>query len=261
MFFNGTMTLTVRNGLLNLALGLLGLFVVGYAVLLVLLVSREGWLAPTGQGNLLQLMLETLIAPIGALTAYWLGRRSYRKSGAPEAFFFALFAASLTGESLLLIQAWLQTGNQSTYFSGLLTRAVWAFRFSGLFFLFCASLFNFEFSFRKYGSLVAVSMAAGLSVASWLPLKSVSRHHALLALSDRWGPLLVSSILALVIVLNFVMGAIRNPSPERMALAGAAGCFLAGWAIVCLWSPWGIVLAILGGLLAYWKAEQTMLVV
>src|SRR5262249_7098954 len=110
-------------------------------------------------------------------------------------------------------------------------------------------------------NLVGVSAAAGVLVASWLPLKSVSRHHTLLLLSDRWGLLLVSAVLGFVIVANFVIGAIRNPSSERTAQAGALRCFLAGWAVGCLWSPWGVALVVLGALLAYWKAEQTMLVV
>ena len=254
------MVLTVRNGLLNLALGLLAVFVVGYASLLFVLVANEGWTASVGRGNLLQLALQTVVAPVGSLAAYWLARRAYRKSGAPEAFFFALFAASLSGESLLLIQGWLQAGSPA-YFSALLTRAIWAFRLTGLFLLFCASLFAFDFTFRKYGNLVGISVAAGILVASWLPLRSASRNYAVLLLSDGWGMALVAAVLGFVVVLNFVVGAIRSPSAERTAQAGAVGCFLAGWAAACLWSPWGIALVVLGAFLAFWKAEQTLLIV
>jgi hypothetical protein len=261
MFFNGLMTLTVRNGLLSFALFVLALLVVGYAVLLFVLVSREGWIASVGRENLIQLVFETMIAPMGSAAAYWLTRRAYRKSGSPEAFFFALFAVSLGGESLQLVQAWLQTDSQSDYFTALLTRTVWAFRFTGLFFLFCASLFTFDFSFRKFGSLVGISAVSGILVASWLPLQSASHSHTLLVLSDSSSVLLVTAVLSLVIILNFTLGAIRAPSPERTAHAGAVVCFLAAWALVCLWNPWGIVLAVVGALTAYWKAEQTMLVV
>lgn len=254
------MALTVRNGLLNLALGFLVLLVVGYAVLLSVLAAREGWTALAGRGTLLQLALQTVVAPIGACSAYLLARRAYRKSGAPEAFFFALFAASLGGESLLLIQGWLQTGSPA-YYSAVLTRAIWAFRLAGLFLLFCASLFAFDFAFRKFGNLVGISVVAGILVASWLPLQSASRHHTILVLSDRWGMLLVASVLGIVIVLNFIVGAVRAPSAERTAQAAAVGCFLAGWAVICLWTPWGIALAVAGALLAFWKAEQTMLIV
>ena len=254
------MALTVRNGLLSLALLVLVLLVAGYAGLLFLLVSREGWAASVGSGTLFDLVLQTLIAPVGAVPAYWLARRAYRKSGSPEAFFFALFAATLGGEALLLVQAWLQTGGQSAYFTALLTRAVWAFRFMGLFFLFCASLFTFDFAFRKYGNLVVISVVAGILVASWLPLQS-SGEHVLLALSDAASILLVTTVLGLVVLLNFVLGAVRAPSSERTAHAAAVACFLGAWALICVWTPWGIVLGIAGAFLAFWKAEQTMLIV
>jgi hypothetical protein len=261
MFFNGRMAFTVRNGLLALALGILVLLVVGYCAVLFVLVSREGWAASVGQGNLLELVLATMAAPAGALAAYWLSRRAYRKSGAPEAFFFALAATTLGGEALLLLQGWLQMGSQSAYFTALLTRAVWAFRFTGLFLVFCGSLFNFDFTVRKYGNLVGISVVAGILVASWLPLQSSGRHPNLLALSDWSGVLLVTAVLGAVALLNFLIGAVRSPSPERAALAGGAVCFLAGWALVCLWSPWGVALAAAGAGLVLWKAEQTTLLV
>jgi hypothetical protein len=261
MFFNGPMAFTVRNGLLALAFGVLVLLVVGYGALLFLLVSREGWSAAVGGATLIQLTLATMIAPAGALAAYWLARRAYRKSGAPEAFFFALSAATLGGESLLLVQAWLHMGGQSAYFSSLLTRAVWAFRLSGLFLVFCGSLFTFDFTVRKYGNLVGVSVIAGILVASWLPLQSSARHPILLGLTDGTGMLLVTAALGFVAMLNFVIGAVRAPSVERAALAGAAACFLAGWAVVCLWSPWGVGITAAGAALAMWKSEQTSLMV
>jgi hypothetical protein len=261
MFFNGRMAFTVRNGLLALAFGVLVLLVAGYGALLFLLVSREGWAASVGGATLLQLALATVIAPAGALTAYWLSRRAYRKSGAPEAFFFALSAATLSGEALLLVQAWLQMGTQAAYFTSLLTRAVWAFRFTGLFLLFCGSLFTFDFTVRKYGNLVGISVVAGILVASWLPLQSSARHPVLLALTDTSGVLLVTSVLGLVALMNFIIAAARAPSAERAGLAGAAACFLVGWAVVCLWSPWGVGITAAGAALALWKAEQTSLMV
>ncbi len=255
------MAFTLRNGLLALALGILILLILGYGALLFVLVSREGWSASVGRTNLLQLVLATVFAPVGALAGYWLSRRAYRKSGAPETFFFALAATTLGGETLLLLQAWLQMGSQSAYFTALLTRTVWAFRFTGLFLVFCGSLFSFDFTVRKYGNLVGVSVAAGILVASWLPLQSSGRHPTLLALSDGSGVLLVTAVLGTVALLNFLIGFARAPSSERAALAGAAGCFLAGWAVVCLWTPWGVGIAAAGTALILWKAEQTTLIV
>jgi len=258
MLFNDRMALTVRNGLLTMTLGILALLILGYAGLLFVLVSREGWTASVGRETLLQLTLNTAIAPVGALAAHWLTRRAYRKSGSPEAFFFALFAASLAGEALLLGQGWLQSAAPAV-FTAILTRAVWAFRLTGLFLLFCGSLFTLDFAFRKYGNLVLVSAVAGVLVASWLPLHAVA-PHAPLQINEGSGVRLVTLVLGAVVVLNFVLGAVRNPSAERVAQVGAVILFLASWAVVCLWSPWGISLAVAGALLAFWKTEQTILV-
>lgn len=252
------MTLTIRNGVLALAFILLLAQVLGYGVLAFLLVTREGWGAVVGEGTLLRLLLGTVAVPIVSLAGFLLVRRAYRKSAAPEVFFFSLFLATLAGESLLLLQAWVTFAGMASYFTALLTRVVWAFRFTGLFLLFCSSLYAFDFPFRKYGNLVLASVAAGVFLAVLLPLHSSSaRNHLLFAVGDAPGMVLVTGIFAAVATLNFVAGALRAGSVSTGFRAWAAVSFVTAWALSIVFGPWAIVLGVPGVVLVSWKAEQS----
>ena len=253
------MTLSIRNGLLTLAFSVLLILALGYGFLSFVLVTREGWLAVVGHGSLLRLLLETAATPVGGLVGFILVRQAYRKSAAPEVFFFSLFIAALAGESLLLVQAWVNFQGLASYFTALVTRIVWAFRFAGLFFLLSASLYSFEFSYRKYGNLVAVSIGAGIFLATILPLHSSSaRNHLLFAVGDTPGMVLVTFLLAVVVAVNFLVGSRRPGAPERSWVrAWAAVSFLIAWTVAIVAGPWGTLLAAPGVVLVCLKAEQT----
>jgi hypothetical protein len=255
------MTLSVRNGLLALGFILLTLLVLGYGALSVFLVSREGWAAQIGPVTLVWLLAETALALSSAVVGFSLIRRAFRKSAAPELFFFSLFLVTLGAEGMLLVQAWIHFESYPSWFSGLLTRVIWAFRFSGLFLLFCGSLFAFEFPYRKYGNLVFGSVLAGIFLATMVPLHSTSaRNHLLFAIGDASGVVLVTTLLAAVTATNYLWGATRTGSPDRAwARAGAALSFLAGWTLAIVIAPWATVFVVPGIVLGAWKAEQTAL--
>jgi hypothetical protein len=255
------MTLSFRNALLALAFGVLLLLAAGYGLLAFLLVTREGWSAPVGQGTVLTLIAQTALLPVGGVVGFLLVRRAFRKSAAPEAFFFALFLVAFAGESLLLLQAWINFEGFAAYFTSLLTRIVWAFRFTGLGFLLCGSLFGFDFTFRKYGNLVALSVAGGVFLAVLLPLHSSSaRNHLLFAVGDAPGMVLVTILLAVVVAANYLMGARRPGAPDRAwPRAWASVFYLAAWGLAISMGPWGAILAIPGVVLTAWRTEQSPL--
>jgi len=256
------MTLSVRNGLLALAFSVILVLSAGYGMLAFVLVTQEGWDTLVGQGTLLWLLAQTATAPVVALVGFLFVRRAYRKSAAPELFFFALFLATLAGESLLVLQAWLHFAGLPSFFTALLTRTVWAFRLTGLFLMLCGSLFAFDFAFRKFGNLAAIALAAAIFVATLLPLHSTSaRNHLLYAVGDPSGMVLVTLLLALVVAANYLVGARRPGAPTQAVVrAWAATFFLAAWGLAIVMGPWGAVLAVPGIVLASWKAEQTTLV-
>jgi len=256
------MTLSVRNGLLALAFGVLLLMTLGYGALTFLLLTQEGWNAPVGDGTLIRLVLGTLIPPVVGLLGFFPTRRTFRKSTAPEAFFLALFFATLSGEALLLLQAWVTFHGLSWFFTSLLTRTVWAFRFTGLFLLLCASLFAFEFTYRKYANLVAGSLAAGVFLAVVVPLHSTSaRNHLLFSIGDTPGTVLVAVLLMLAVAVNFFVGT-RRPGTTNQARARAWAVLfiLGGWGLAVVAGPWGTGLVVPGIFLANWKVEDNALV-
>lgn len=253
------MTLSIRNGLLALAFGVLLIFVLGYGLLAFYLVTKEGWSGQVGQGTLLPLLLETAPAPVGSLIGFIFVRRAYRKSAAPEIFFFSLFLVTLAAESLLLVQAWVSFAGLASYFTSLMTRVIWAFRFTGLFLLVSSSLYAFDFPYRKFGNLVAGSLGAGIFLAVTLPLHSTSaRNHLLFAVGDAPGMVMVTVLLGTVVALNFLAGGWLPGAPERAWVrAWTAVSFLAAWALAIIAGPWATLLALPGVGLIAWKSEQT----
>jgi hypothetical protein len=261
MFFNGLMTLSVRNGLLALAFSVLLLMALGYGLLSFVLLTQEGWNSPVGDGTLIRLVLETVIPPLVGLIGFFPVRRAFRKSTVPEVFFLALFLATLSGETLLLLQAWITFHGLSWFITALLTRTVWAFRFTGLFLLLCSSLFAFEFAYRKYANLVAGSLAGGIFLAVIMPLHSTSaRNHLLFSIGDTPGTVLVAVLLMLTVVANFVLGSRRPGAPRQARIRALATIFfLAGWGSAVIWGPWGTGLVIPGIILVTWKTEENIL--
>jgi len=252
------MTLSIRNGSLALAFSLLVLVTGAYSVLAALLVAREGWTALVGPLPLWGLLAESGAALAVAAVGSVVVRRAFRKSAEPELFFFTLFLASVAGEALLLWQAWLGWEGLPLWFSGVLTRTVWAFRLTGLFLLFCGSLFSFDFSYRKFGTLFALCGLAATAVAALLPLHTTAaRNHVLVAIGDAPGVALVTTLLALVAATNFALGAFRSGTPLAWSRAGAAFFFLSGWALSITVAPWLALLHIPGIVLAVYKADQT----
>lgn len=255
----GAMTLSFRNALLLFGFTLLLLLSLGYGLISVAMVSQEGWGARIGPVTLVGLLAQAAGVTALTLAGFVLVRRAYRKSSAPELFFFALFLVTLAGEGLLLVQAWLHFGGYPLWYSGVLTRTMWAFRFAGLFLLFCGSLFAFDFPYRKYGNLVAASVVAGIFLAALIPLHSISaRNHLLFAIGDAPGVVLVTTILATVTAANYLIGATR-PGASDQAWPRALGAvfLLAGWTVAIIAAPWGALLALPGIGLTSWKAEQT----
>lgn len=252
MFFNGNMTLSLRNGILTATLGFILVLTLGYGALAFLMVSQEGWSAAIGQGTLLDLLIETAPLPVGALLGVALLRRAFRKSSNPESFFFALFLASFSAEALVLAQAWITFHGYPAYFTGLLTRIVWAFRVMGLGFLFCGSLFQFEYGFRKFGQMVLWTIVVAIAVVVWLPLhSSTARNHLLYAVGDAPGMVLFSALIAVVVAAGYLYGGYRprrnGPSRSR---GWAAVFFLGGWSLCITIGPWAWFVAAPGLALA-----------
>lgn len=254
----GLMTLTVRNGIFHFALGLLLAFSVVYGWVVWGLVSREGWQASVGGGSLWGLVLQTAVLPFLLLGGFLAVRRAFRKSAAPETFFFALFLVTQVAECLLIVEAWLLFSGGAAYYTSVLTRVVWAFRCLGLSFLFVGSLFGFSFAFRRFGSIVLWCLAVSTVFAVLLPLHSTSaRNHLLYAVGDPSGMVLVTILVATLVAVNYAAGA-RQPGAPAQARrrAWAAVCFLAAWALSISFGPWGTWLTVPGALLAAWGAEE-----
>lgn len=253
------MTLSFRNSLLAVAFSVLLLVLLGYSILSGFLVWQEGWSAVVGPSTLIWIVLESGVALVVSLVGFVLIRRSYRRSGAPELFFFAFFLLALAAEGLLVIQAWILIDSQPSWYSAALTRIIWTFRVMGLILLFCGSLFRFDFPYRKYGNLVAGSLVVGTFVAILLPLHSTTaRNRLLFAVGDLSGLGLVATILVLVTGTNYVLGAFRMGAEKPLRQATSALCFLVAWTICTLWTPWGALLALPGALLAGEKSENDL---
>jgi hypothetical protein len=199
------MTLTFRNGLLTLLLAVMAVLAAGYGAALFLVFGEpEGAL-------LIQAGPPLLVGLAGIL---WL-RGLYRKSNAPPVFFLAVFVFCVGADTLSALQAYFLVTNEPFAFGVALTRTVWGFRIGGLVCLLLGSLFLLDFSYEKYGTLLAVATLSSIALVSGLPLQTTRPDsRGLYPLGD---PLGLTVLFALILALTTANYLIAWWNEEKVA--------------------------------------------
>jgi len=161
--------------------------------------------------------------------------RYFRKTTAPEVFFFLLCLLLLVPDMLKPLQLVLVDLSLPPAYAALLTRALYFSLSFGVLSLFAASLFVVGIEQQRSGIVLAVGFALSMGIAYVLPVDSLELG---LSMSHRVGSFslyqLVLAVIAGLTVLNFVNASLGSGSRDYLVLAGSAGALLTGR----LWGFW-----------------------
>jgi len=252
------MTLTFRNGLLTLLLLVMAVLAVGYGAALFLVFGEP-------EGALLIEAGPPLIVGLAGLI--WL-RRVYRKSNAPTVFFLAVFLFCVGADTLGALQAYFLVTNEPFAFGVALTRTVWGFRIGGLVCLLLGSLFLLEFSYEKYGTLIAVAVLASIVLVSGLPLQTTRPDsRGLYPLGDALGLTVLFALIIALSTANYLLAwwneekaaATQQVNDRKLPLMlGIWLLILAGWGLGLWLSPWWEFLMVPGAALLGGRNRGTL---
>lgn len=239
------MTLSFRNGLLTFLLAvtavLAGFFLYtafsaqqhfGWDTLLPVTEDHRLWFFSWSAG---EVHLYNVILEIGLLLPIVLGgllylRQVFRKTTAAELFFFAVFLASLGGETLRIIQIFFLLQDQPFFEGVFLTRIIWTFRFFGLFSLFLASMYAQGLNYQKYGNLVGLSLVISLVISFNLPIQTMGVQSDLLfPLGDERGTAILFLTFTVMTLLNFWLCIHMKKRENAAFLLLASLLYYFGW--------------------------------
>jgi len=161
--------------------------------------------------------------------------RYFRKTTAPEVFFFLLCLLLLVPDMLKPLQLVLVDMSLPPAYPAVLTRVL-SFSLSfGVLSLFAASLFVVGIEHQRSGIVLAVVFALSMGIAYVLPVDSLELG---LSMTHRLGYFrlyqMVLAVIAGLTVLNFVNATLASGSRDYLVLAGSASALLAGR----LWGFW-----------------------
>ena len=252
------MTLSFRNGLLTFLL--IAAVVAGAldAYLAVLAGQSFGWHAtvpvheqvlfwfwkhPASHTSLMSFVWQELfLMPVVIVGLFYL-RILFRKTSAPEVFFFAFFLFSLVGESFRVSQVFFVL-NESSFFWGIaLTRTVWSLRLFGLFMLFAASLFTLEFNYQKFGNFVGLSLGLALFLGVNLTIQTtVLDSDGLYSPGDERGLAFIFIFLGALALVSFSVAAFLGKKSHGLSQLAAAVLFLIASQMTYFCIPWAPLL-------------------
>lgn len=162
--------------------------------------------------------------------------RYFRKTTAPEVFFFLLCLLFLVPDMMKPLQVVMVDLSLPPAYLALLTRVLYFSLSFGVLSLFAASLFVVGIEHQRGGIVLAVVLAISVGIAYVLPVDSLVLS---LSMTHRVGSQslyrMVLAVIAGLTVLNFINASLASGSRDYIVLAGAAGALLGGR----LWGFWG----------------------
>ena len=145
------------------------------------------------------------------LCAGFVLRILFRKTAAPELFFFIIFLFTFAFEGLRVLNILFYFYKVPLYLEVFNSRFVYFGRIFGVFMLFCASLYAVEMKYQKFNIVIGVFALAALLLAYLLPLDpSILLTNFLYRLGDESSFFFINFAIALFSILNFLVAAVKR---------------------------------------------------
>ncbi|MFO8064956.1 MAG: hypothetical protein ACQETQ_05830 [Spirochaetota bacterium] len=231
------MTLVARNSLLRVGLILVFTLLLGFIAALVFIYTRgtesalsdfdEGvnWLGLTWRSSphhLYWLLSALLVQGLLSFVALGAMLRMFRKTTAPEVFFFSVFVFSLALDMVKAGQLVIVILHYSPVYGAMLTRVVHFGHFFGIFCLLSSSLYLSGLEYQKTGIVLGIVTLLSLTLAYNVPVDFSRLFPSLMhPVGDQTTMQVVALILGTLVLINvlYALAAVQERALLVLLLA------------------------------------------
>ena len=238
------MTLVARNALLRIGLLLVFVLLLGFSAAAVFVLvgdialplselqAGQSWLGlrwASGDYQIYWLLGGVFVQGVASFVGLWTMLRMFRKTTAPEMFFFSVFVFTLAidlvkgGQLVILILQY------PPLYGAMLTRILHFGHFFGIFCLLSSSLYLGGLEYQKTGVVVGLGALIALTLAYSLPVDFSRLFPNLMnPAGDQTTIQVIALLLNFLVVLNVLYAIAAVQEPAYVALLGALLLVIAG---------------------------------
>jgi hypothetical protein len=274
------MTLLARNTLLRVALILVFTILLSFIASSVYVLTRGGptplpsfdtgqsWLGlawEPGRYQLLWVLGGLLVQGVLSFVALWSMLRMFRKTTAPEVFFFSVFVFTLAIDLVKVGQLVIVLLQYPPVYGAVLTRVLHFGHFLGIFCLLSSSLYLSGLEYQKTGVVLGMGALIALTLAYSLPVDfSRLLPNLMHPAGDQTTIQVVTLLLELIVLLNVLYALAAVQERAYLTLLAALVLVMAGREMVLyvatpLFYSIGVPLLIAGVWLFTWRIRQLYL--
>ncbi len=265
------MTLASRNTLLLTGI-LFSLLVLAVCVAIVVIVAISGYSPPQSDFaigerwlvfrwtaapiSVAWVMAGTAVSGLAASVGAYFLRRFFRKTSAPEVFFFTLFTITLCFESLRSVELYFLFLNLPTLYGIIVTRVVYFGYFLGAFCLLGSSLYTAGVQYQKYGNALGIAALVSFALAYVVPIDSLSPFPSLLfRIGNETTTQTIALVIGMLTLLSYAMSVVTGGTEDRLPIALAVLMVILGRELLFYLSNPVVVTAgailLIGGMVLY----------
>lgn len=242
------MTLVARNTLLRVGLIIVFTLLLGFVAAGVFVISRgfgpvgsvitdgQSWLGinwTPGSRQIYWLLGGLLAQGLLSFIALWAMLRMFRKTTAPEMFFFSVFIFTLALDMVKAGQLVIIVLQYPPVYGAMLTRVIHFGHFLGIFCLLSSSLYLSGLEYQKTGIVLGIAALISLTLAYSLPIDFSRLFPNLMhPAGDQTTIQVVALLLDVIIIVNVLYALAAVQERAYLVLLGALVLIIAGRELV-----------------------------
>ena len=216
------MTITARNRIILTGLGITVAISVIFLVSVFLIFrsatvgGRESLPATNLTRTLVVLFSIISFCTAAAVIFYF----SFRKTTAPEMFFFLVFLITMSFDSLKATQALLAIRGAAPYYAGLITRVVYFGKFLGTMCILVSGLFAHNTEYQRMEIYLGIGLLLAFTLSYALPVDFTLLKPNLVVAIGYAEELYIISVLFLTFgILNYLYSAFQDKNKNHLLMA------------------------------------------
>lgn len=225
------MTINTRNKIIFAGICITTLFFFGFITVVILIFKNapSGLRSSIGGIGITAMLISQLSELLFTATAIVILYFSFRKTTAPEVFFFIIFLVTMGFDSLKACFILFEIINLPPYYRVLITRTVYFGRFLGTMVILAGGLFSLGAEYQRMEIFLGVAFLLAFSLSAAVSIDITGTGENLLYRLGNSRELgIISLIFLLFGVFNYVLYAVQSSSRDHALIAIGLSLVIAG---------------------------------